>query len=59
MHYWIPIDIIQSLFKIDRKECSTNINEAEAPKFISSSNLLNLPNQMYLINTALFSNTET
>lgn len=59
MHYWIPIDIIRSLFKIDPKEYSTNINEGEAPNFISRSNLLNLPNQMFLINTALFSNTET
>lgn len=41
------------------KECSTGINEAEAPKFISSSNFLDLPNEMASINTVLLSNTET
>lgn len=47
------------LFKIDPKECATEINEAEAPKLICSYDFLDLSNKMFLINTVLLSNTKT
>lgn len=47
------------MYKTEPKECSIEINEAEEPKLISSSNFLDVPNGMCLVSTVLLSNIET
>ena len=41
------------MYKIEPKECSIEINEAEEPNF------LDVPNGMFLVSTVLLSNIET
>lgn len=44
--------------KIELKECSIEINEAEEPKLIPSSNFLDAPNGISLVSTVVLSNIE-